>query len=288
MAWSAKNLSKRNMFKLRLLSAIILIPLVVLGLLYLPSAYIAVGSGIVFIGAAWEWLRMAMPQNPLRRAMLLTLLIVVASNLLYIGLNEEWIYWLALMCWLCGFIGICYYPRGTAIWQEVMLQPFVGLVMFVPGWVAFNQLHSYSAKGPIWVLLGCCLIWGADIGAYCTGKLWGKEKLIPEVSPGKTWAGFYGALAAGMLIMSVFYLWFKPSFPYVYALWLALIVVLFAVVGDLVESLLKRVYGFKDSGNIIPGHGGFYDRIDSMLAAFPIYVLGLHMIFNTDIMLSVR
>lgn len=272
------------MFKLRLISIIILLPLVVAAILYLPNIYVAIASGIVFCGAAWEWLNMTVLKSSKIRFLLLALLVVVAINLLYLGLPVVWIYWLALMCWTCGFIGVCYFPRGSDIWRQVMLQPFVGLIMFVPAWVAFNQIHANYADGPIWVLLGCSLIWGADIGAYCAGKLWGNEKLIPNVSPGKTWAGFYGALVTGAVIMSVFYVWFKPEFRYIYAIWLALLVVLFSVVGDLVESLIKRVYGFKDSGNIIPGHGGFYDRIDSMLAAFPIYMLGLQIIFNTSIM----
>lgn len=272
------------MFKLRLISVLILIPLVVLAILYLPSVYIAIGSGLMFALAAWEWLKMTVPKSPRMRILLLSLLILLAYNLLYAGLPVAWIYWFALLCWSCGFIGICYFPRGTDIWRQVMRQPLTGMIMFVPGWVAFNQLHSFSPEGPTWVLLGCSLIWGADIGAYCAGKLWGDTKLAPNVSPGKTWAGFYGALFSGALIMSVFYILFKPDFSYIYAIWLAMLTILFAVIGDLVESLVKRVYGFKDSGNIIPGHGGMYDRIDSMLAAFPIYMLGMQIIFNLRIM----
>lgn len=271
------------MFKLRLISIIILVPLVVAAILYLPAIYIAIGSGVFFMGAAWEWLHMTVLKSSKIRFVLLGLLALVAIDLLMLGLPTAWVYWLALMFWAAGFVGICYFPRGTDLWRQVMLQPFVGLLMFVPGWIAFNQLHAIQ-DGPIWVLLGCCLIWGADIGAYCAGKLWGDTKMIPAVSPGKTWAGFYGALLSGALIMSIFYVWYKPEFNFVYAIWLALMVVLFSVIGDLVESLIKRVYGVKDSGNIIPGHGGFYDRIDSMLAAFPIYWLGLQLISNLRIM----
>lgn len=270
------------MFKLRLLSALVLMPLVIAGILYLPNSYIAVLSGIAFAIAAWEWIHMTVLKASPIRFLLLISLIAVALSILYAGFHDTWIYYLSLVWWVCSFIGICYYPKGSEIWRQVLLQPFVGLLLFVPAWLAFISLHA-QAYGPIWVLLGCALIWGADIGAYCCGKLWGKTKLIENVSPGKTWAGFYGALITSCLIMVGFYFWFEPDFSLISAVWLALITVLFAVVGDLSESMLKRVYGFKDSGNIIPGHGGMYDRIDSMLAAFPIYIVGLQILQNTRI-----
>lgn len=272
------------MFKLRVISALILLPLVIAGILFLPSTYVAIASAIVFIMGAWEWLNMTVIKNTSIKLALLGLLVLIAYNLLAKGLPVIWIYWMALLWWSLGFIGICYYPRGADLWRRILVQPFVGLIMFVPSWLAFNQLHAQVEYGPIWVLLGCCLIWGADVGAYCFGKLWGNVKLIPSVSPGKTWAGFYGALVTGCLIMLGFYYWLQPDFSLVYALWLALITVLFSVIGDLVESLLKRVYGVKDSGTLIPGHGGVYDRIDSMLAAFPIYFLGLQILQNLRIM----
>jgi len=270
------------MFKLRVLSALVLLPLVVIAILKLPTVYVAVASGLFFALAAWEWLNMTVLKSMSVRLFLLLMLCVVAYSLLSSGIPVEWVYWLSLIWWIWGFIGICYYPRGAKIWRYVLLQPFVGLVLFVPAWLAFNELHA-TEQGPIWVLLGCCLIWGADIGAYCSGKLFGKTKLVESVSPGKTWAGLYGALAAGCLIIAIFYYWYNPDFSLIYAIWLALITIILSVIGDLVESLLKRVYGVKDSGNLIPGHGGAFDRIDSMLAAFPIYVLGLQIIQNLRI-----
>lgn len=270
------------MFRLRALSAIVLLPLVIISILKLPSLYVAIASGLVFALATWEWLSMIVLKNIYIRVFLLLTLIFVAYSVLSTGLAIHWIYWLSLVWWICGFIGICYYPRGNKIWSQTLLQPFIGLIMFVPAWVAFNQLHA-TPQGPIWVLLGCCLIWGADIGAYCTGKLLGKAKLVEKVSPGKTWAGLYGALVTGCLIMAVFYYFFEPKFSLLYAMWLAVLTLLFSVIGDLVESLIKRVYGVKDSGTLIPGHGGVFDRIDSMLAAFPIYVLGLQIIQNLRI-----
>lgn len=272
------------MFKLRLLSTLFLLPLVVAGILYLPSIYIAIISGIIFSLAAWEWLRMAVLNTFKIRMLLLVSLIIVAASFLSVGTQAMWTYYFALIWWLCALISICYYPRYTEFWRQIACQPIVGLVMFVPAWLAFNTLHSQSDFGPIWVLLGCALVWGADIGAYCSGKLWGKKKLVPQVSPGKTWAGLYGAYASGLIIMLLFYTWYKPAFCLLGALCLAAITVSFSIIGDLFESMLKRIYGFKDSGHLIPGHGGFYDRTDSILAAFPVYFLGLYVLHNVCVL----
>lgn len=272
------------MFKLRLISAIVLIPLVVLGILKIDSGYMAFASGVVFGCAAWEWIQMTVKVNSIARLILLAAFIAVAWSLYIAGFSISWMYWLSLCWWAIAFIGILYFPKGKELWKSLFLQPLVGLIMFVPAWVAFNQLHQQSAVGPVWVLLGCVLVWGADIGAYCTGKLFGKTKLLPKVSPGKTIAGFYGAIITGIMVMLAFYMIFKPQLSLVYLLWLALATVLAAILGDLVESMLKRVCDYKDSGALIPGHGGMYDRLDSMLAAFPVYVLGLQLLQNVSIL----
>lgn len=272
------------MFKLRLVSTVLLLPLAVAAILFLPNIYIAIISGLILAIAAWEWLQMSVLKDSKIRFLLLLSLIVVAYSLLSVGLHPMWILYSALLWWLCAFIGVLYYPEGNSIWREWMLQPFIGIVLFVPAWLSFNTLHAQSIFGPVWVLLGCALIWGADIGAYIFGKLWGKNKLLASVSPGKTWAGLYGGIATSCLIMVIFYFWYKPDFNIIQAIWLAMMTVTFAVIGDLFESMQKRIYGVKDSGKIIPGHGGIFDRIDSMLAAFPIYFLGLQILHNLRIM----
>lgn len=265
------------MFKLRLMSTLVLLPLVIAGILFLPNLYIAIFSGAIISIAAWEWLHMTVLKNSKIRFILLAALIFLAISLLAIGIHPLWIYYFSLIWWLVAFIGICYYPDYTEIWHQHLFQPVVGLLLFLPGWLSFNTLHD-QRHGPIYVLLGCALIWGADIGAYCFGRLWGKTKLAPTVSPNKTIAGLYGAFLTGFVIMLLFYITVKPNFNLFGAIWLALVTVGFAVIGDLFESMLKRIYGVKDSGNIIPGHGGMFDRLDSMVAAFPVYFLGLQIL----------
>lgn len=267
------------MFKARLISTLILLPAAIAGILFLPTGIVAIGSGVIFGIAAWEWLHITLARRTNVRFILLAALIIFAASLIIIGINPLWLYYFALMWWLAAFCGICYYPKYEKIWKQYQLQPFAALLMFIPAWLAFNSLHART-NGPIWVLLGCALIWGADIGGYCFGKLWGKTKLIPKVSPNKTWVGLYGGYFTSGLIMWFFYNWFKPQFSLCFAFWLAMITVSFAVIGDLFESMIKRLYGVKDSGKLIPGHGGVFDRVDSMLAAFPVYCLGLDILQN--------
>jgi phosphatidate cytidylyltransferase len=120
------------------------------------------------------------------------------------------------------------------------------------------------------------LVWVADSGAYFAGRALGKRKLAPRVSPGKTWAGFWGGLIA-CAALALCVAWWRP--PSALLIWLALAVVVaaYSVVGDLTESLGKRFAGLKDSGTLIPGHGGVLDRFDSLLAAAPVLALGLQL-----------
>jgi phosphatidate cytidylyltransferase len=271
------------MFRLRLLSTIVLLPLAIAGILYLPNIYVAIISGVVIALAAWEWLHMSVFKNNKIRFVLLIAIIAVSYSLLATGLHPMWIFHLTLIWWLCALIGICYFPDGESIWREWTLQPVIALLTFVPGWLAFNILRSQIMFGPEWVLLGCAMIWGSDIGAYIFGKLWGKTKLLKAVSPGKTWVGLYGGIFTSCLIMLAFYLYYQPSFSLMQAMWLAIFTAIFAIIGDLFESMQKRIYGVKDSGTLIPGHGGVFDRLDSMLAGFPIYFLGLQILQNIRI-----
>lgn len=267
------------MFKLRLISTLLLLPLVILGILFLPNSYMQLATAVVITAAVWEWLHMSVFKNSNIRFALLVALLLFAASIVSMHVNYMWLYYFSLIWWIAALIGICYFPKFSNVWQQDILQPVMALLMFVPSWLAINTLHACK-DGPVLVLLGCTLIWGADIGAYCCGKLWGKGKLIPHVSPNKTWAGLYGGFATSCIIMLTFYLWYKPEFNLIFALWLGIITTFFAVIGDLFESLLKRIYGVKDSGKLIPGHGGVYDRIDSFLAAFPVYFICLQMLQN--------
>jgi phosphatidate cytidylyltransferase len=148
-----------------------------------------------------------------------------------------------------------------------------GVLALVPAWLALVRLRLALPHGAQWVLFALVLVWVADIGAFFFGRRFGRIRLAPEVSPGKTWEGVLGGIAVSVLVAIAGSLWFKVSLAAFLPLCLA--AVGFSIVGDLTESLLKRFAGMKDSGSVFPGHGGVMDRIDSLTGAAPVLVLGL-------------
>ncbi|MFP4131728.1 MAG: phosphatidate cytidylyltransferase, partial [Thiohalospira sp.] len=148
-----------------------------------------------------------------------------------------------------------------------------GLVALIPAWFSLVHLHG-TTDGPWWVLALMFLIWGADTGAYFAGRALGRHRLAPSVSPGKTWEGAIGGLALALLAGTAVAMAAGLAIPTGFSL-VAAVTVAASVVGDLGESLLKRAADRKDSGTLFPGHGGVLDRVDSLLAATPVFVLGL-------------
>ncbi|MBP6597750.1 MAG: phosphatidate cytidylyltransferase, partial [Arenimonas sp.] len=145
----------------------------------------------------------------------------------------------------------------------------------VPAWCALGWLHSEQPLGPRWTLFALALVWAADSGAYFAGSRFGRRKLAPSISPGKTWEGVLGGLAASMLLAVAVLPMLGLAWPALPALvLLTLVTAAISVAGDLFESLMKRQSGVKDSGALLPGHGGLMDRLDSLLAALPIFAVG--------------
>jgi phosphatidate cytidylyltransferase len=150
----------------------------------------------------------------------------------------------------------------------------MGAFVLVPCWASINYIRNQD-EGPLGLLFLFVLIWGADSAAYFVGKKWGTKRLAPYVSPGKSWQGLMGALLVSTLIVLTTLWLCNVPFPiWPWAIVLSLVTVLFSIVGDLFESMIKRQAKVKDSGKLLPGHGGVLDRIDSLTAAAPIFVLG--------------
>ncbi len=155
----------------------------------------------------------------------------------------------------------------------------MGLMVLIPCWLAINFIRNIPESGIYILLYLFVLIWGADSGAYFAGKLWGKTKIAPKVSPGKTWEGLGGALIVTLIItLGTLYGVHTPYRLWAFVCLITVVTILFSVAGDLFESMLKRNAGLKDSGRLLPGHGGILDRIDSLTAAAPVFL------FSTDLM----
>jgi phosphatidate cytidylyltransferase len=263
----------------RLITAAVLIPLVVYGVLYLPTAGFQLILAAVLLAGLWEWGRLAL--LPGTAARIAYLFLVAGLFWLCHAAGLEAIAWPVLLVacawWLCALIWLTR-PQLCAAHTPVCtgVKLLAGVLVSVPAWLALSLIHGAAGDGPRLVLILLVMVWLADSGAYFAGRYLGRHKLAPLVSPGKTWEGVYGGLLASLLFAgAVAWLLLEASLPWTAKFLLAtLVAMLFSVVGDLLVSLLKRQSGIKDSGSIIPGHGGIFDRIDSLVAAAPLFLSG--------------
>lgn len=259
------------MLKQRVITAVILLPLVVGALLTGPAWLVEVLLAMGMLLAAREWAPLAgFHGHGWKLAYMVLVIVLVAAGL--VGIRQAGVLPAILLVasawWLLALCLILWRPRLPA-W----LAGCAGLLAIVPAWLAIWQLYQDAAYGPQWLVFLLGLVWAADIGAYFAGRAFGRHKLAPQVSPGKTWEGLLGGLLLALLVGGAGAWWFAWPLPALLALVTA--ATLASVVGDLTESLFKRRAGVKDSSSLLPGHGGVLDRLDSLLAAAPVFVLGL-------------
>lgn len=262
------------MLKQRIITGVILAPLVVAGFVLLDSLWFAVMVGFIVTLGAWEWARLAGVQSqPGRVAYAVVVALLLAG--LYLAALPPYVLLLpALAWWLLATGMILRYPNGKNLLSSSMVAQLFGLLVLLPAWYGLVWLRSQEAG--LWLILAALvMVWAADIGAYFSGKTFGRNKLLPRVSPGKTLEGLLGGvlLSEVLAVAAMLYLDWSAS-SIVLGMVGTLVVVLFSVVGDLTESLFKREQGLKDSSNLLPGHGGVMDRIDSLTAAIPVFALG--------------
>lgn len=272
------------MTRTRLLAALVMAPLAIAAVLLLPTPWMAALSAAAFLIGLWEWLRLTDIEDPIARGVLLVvnLLLMVAlvwasrSNtggslvLLQIMVMIGVGWWCLAALWLRHYDFASNHDGHARIFKLA-----AATLSVIPAWCALALIHASQPNGNRWLLLALAIVWAADSGAYFAGRRFGKVKLSPRISPNKTVEGMIGGVAAGMvlaLVAAPFAGASMKQLPYVaiVAIW----TILFSVVGDLFESLLKRHVGVKDSSHLIPGHGGVLDRIDSILAALPVFALG--------------
>lgn len=270
------------MLKQRVITAVILALVVVGTVFLLDSVYLMILLAVMLGIAIAELVNMTVSKHVGFR---LGLALAMAALFVYlrpqIGINDLfYLSYAGLIMWVMILLFMVSY-RFSGQWSA-RLRLFVLVISALLLWVCVSGLffiHAHYEQGS-WILMYLLtLVWVADIGAYFTGKAFGKHKLAPGISPGKTWEGVLGGLGLNLLWISLVYVLSKGwDLTYVPFLLLGLVTAALSVVGDLYISILKREAGLKDSGSILPGHGGLLDRIDSVIAATPVYLAGLYML----------
>lgn len=256
----------------RVLTAVVLVT-VLLGILFAaPPGVATAAAALLMLLAAREWTAFLGVVHPLVRYVYLLLLAgayAVSYWLIPERLDLAVVLWAALAWWLVALAWILRYP--------VPISPFAagiaGLFVLVPAWISLVNILQVAGQGAALLLLTLAMIWAADIGAYFAGHRWGRVRLAPQVSPGKTLEGVAGGLLGAVIIAGVG--GYLLGLPLAAMLPLGSCVAAISVLGDLTESMFKRSVGIKDSGKLFPGHGGVLDRIDSITAAAPLFALAL-------------
>lgn len=291
----------------RILTALVLATVIIGAVFQLSSLYFSLFIAIITLGAAWEWLSLTSVDTVKSKVIFMVALIFPMLGVTYWTvflevLSEamewpeikdysdalEWFVIAPVLFWMLTMILIRQAsPQLIQINIKPRLQAFIGWLVLLSAWMFLSKLRAYY--GSEMTLYFLILIWVADISAYFVGKKWGKDKLAPDVSPGKTVQGMYGALVSAIVcaIGLRLYSGLEPLVSEgaelailmaIDILILSILTVLVSIYGDLFFSLVKRRKGVKDSGNLLPGHGGILDRIDSIIAAVPFFYAGIVLI----------
>ncbi len=266
------------MLKQRVLTAILLAALVIWGIISQPVPVIFYSLLVVILVSAWEWAQLSGIKSKFARAVYAVFVVLsVFAAQKVIDINPQWIN-IVLLITVLGWFFAIYHMITTgplSVNQSLSMgKVFIGFVALIPPVLALMLVREQS----VWWLFYCLsIVWIADIGAYFSGKRFGKTKLVPRLSPGKTKEGIYGAVFATSAYSFVAGLFFDlQPLELLLLLIIGSLATFMSVAGDLFISLLKREKNLKDTGHILPGHGGILDRIDSVLSSAPFLALLLN------------
>lgn len=272
------------MLKTRIISGLILAPLLIFSIIFFSFKYFMILVGLISILALWEWTQFVVKESRIYPMILFIILLFCLMYLFPTNPNDLQhklvfdyvILVIGMIWWVLASLMVILFPRNSEFWVESKsFKELFGILSVVPFFWSTLILRSFeyniSDKGIKLVFLVLFITWSADTGAYFVGKKYGKHKMSPHVSPNKTIEGMAGGVLFAFVIATIYSNIFSISINYFYLI--IALTVIFSIFGDLVESMLKRVSHVKDSGRIIPGHGGVLDRIDSLLAAFPIFTI---------------
>ncbi len=264
--------------KQRIITSLILAPITIAFILLSSTPLFAGLLAVAWAGAMWEWTRLIGMQQHVARALVVVLTILMMAGLWTLRGQPAW--WLCIVAGVAWWLIALWWMRGFSFaaspnTRNIALKLVAGWFVLVPGWTALVQIHSLPGVGGTWALYALFVVWAADTFAYVVGSRWGRNKLAPRISPGKTLEGVWGALIGSGLIALIGGWWIGArGVPLALLVVLGLLCVVWSILGDLFESLMKRQANVKDSGALFPGHGGLLDRLDGVFAAMPMFALG--------------
>lgn len=284
------------MLKQRIVTAVLLLAGLIAATTLLSAFGFALFVSATVMLAAWEWCGLIGLDNQLSRAGYLTTIAMVLAGLFWalnisgdaLGINQyrlAVILGLGTLFWLLSLIILITYPANKSGWNDQSKIASMGLFALIPIWAAVIQLKYLMPSGVLVIAL-IILVAAVDVGGYFVGIRFGRSRLAPELSPSKSWEGVWGGLGLCLLVgigmswAAHIYIQNLQPWQFIVLVLLTLLTTFFSIIGDLLESMLKRNRNVKDSGGILPGHGGLLDRVDGLMAAAPIYTLLVMFVFD--------
>jgi len=279
------------MLKKRIITALFLLLTLIAATTLVSSFYFALLIAVVTLLAAWEWSGfIGLDDRASRIGYLVSVSIMIFGLFILLGITPTTLVidelrvglllGLGLLFWILILFVIAAYPENKTAWNDKSKIACMGLFALIPAWVGMVQLKYLMPSGFLVQSL-IVMVAAVDVGAYFVGMKFGKTKLAEALSPKKTWEGVWGGMATCVLVSGCA-IWFYHNYyqllsfrQLIFLLALAIFVTFFSVIGDLFESMLKRNRQLKDSGSVLPGHGGILDRVDGLVAVTPIYVLSI-------------